>query len=266
MAEGAALRGQARRRTAPRPKHTLAVDRFMADKQKLNSLDRFRKQPGRLVLEAHGSCEVPAGCGGAVLRWRNPQTALPVTFYVYTPVPAKFLLDGAALPTARHDLAPGKHVVAFALENVNLAAGLLLFAAVHDPKVYRTLLPAEADEGPLTVVTAEDGTWKYTLDEPSADWGAPSFDDHSLASLVKVPTPQLAPGDPGAYLGRRCTELGAVCLGFPSVADPTPSSWWQRLLGSQQPTAATSIPGNIWIRKVIEVPACRVAVSTRKPS
>jgi hypothetical protein len=238
----------------------------MAKKQQLNSLDRFRKQPGRLVLEAHGSCEAPAGCGGVVLRWRNPQAALPITFYVYAPVAAKCLLDGAALQTARNDLAPGKHVLTFALENVNLAAGLLLCAAVHDPKLYRTLLPADMGEGPLKIVTAEDGTWKYTLDEPPGDWAALTLDDHAFPALNKVPTPPLGPRDPGAHLCQRCTKLGAVCLGLPPAGDPARASWWQRLLGDRPPTSATPIPGNIWIRKVFEVPAFRFADSTGAPS
>jgi hypothetical protein len=46
-------------------------------KKALNSLDRFRKHPGQLVLEEHGHCEVPAGCGGVVLRWRNPNPSPP---------------------------------------------------------------------------------------------------------------------------------------------------------------------------------------------
>jgi sulfatase modifying factor 1 len=28
------------------------------------------------VLEAHSHCEVPAGCGGVVLQWRNPSAGL----------------------------------------------------------------------------------------------------------------------------------------------------------------------------------------------
>lgn len=49
----------------------------MAEEPLLNSIDRFRKRPQRFVLEEHGHCEIPAGCGGVVLRWRNPQAAVP---------------------------------------------------------------------------------------------------------------------------------------------------------------------------------------------
>jgi hypothetical protein len=150
----------------------------MADQQRLNSLDRFRKRPGRLVLEEHGHCEVPAGCGGVVLRWRNPAAAVPVTVHLYTPVKATCWIDGAEPQTSRVDLAPGPHAVAFALEQVDLLADyLLLFAAVHDPKERRDQ-PADVSERPVKVLTAADGTWKFRLDPPPSDaWTAAAFDD-----------------------------------------------------------------------------------------
>src|SRR5712691_2450458 len=139
----------------------------------LNSLERFRKQPGRLVLEEHGHCEVPAGCGGVVLRWRNPFAALPVTIHLYTPVKAACFLDGAELPSGRPDLTPGPHVATIHLENVDLTAGLLMFAASHDPATYQKVLPAGVHERPVSVITAEDGTWKFSLDVPATEeWKA----------------------------------------------------------------------------------------------
>ena len=79
----------------------------MAEEPLLNSIDRFRKRPERIVLEEHGHCEIPAGCGGVVLRWRNPQTAVPVTIHLYTPAKIACFIDGAPLQTGRIDLAPG---------------------------------------------------------------------------------------------------------------------------------------------------------------
>ena len=51
-------------------------------KQRLNSLDRFRKQPGKLILEEHGSCEVPAGTvtpvgPASTLSTGNPSAPAP---------------------------------------------------------------------------------------------------------------------------------------------------------------------------------------------
>src|SRR6185369_4705197 len=98
---------------------------------KLNSLGRYGKGSSRLLLEEHGHCEVPAGCGGVVLRWRNPAAALPVVIHLDSPSELTWLLDGTAPPAARLDLTPGKHVVAFTLKNADLAGPLLMFAATH---------------------------------------------------------------------------------------------------------------------------------------
>src|SRR5262245_22835845 len=110
-------------------------------KQRLHSLDRFRKQPGRLVLEQFSHCEVPAGCGGVVLRWRNPNAALPVMVHLYAPVRVACHVDGSQLASARTDLAPGRHVVTFCIKDVDLSAGLLMFAATHDPKELQVSAP-----------------------------------------------------------------------------------------------------------------------------
>ena len=109
----------------------------MADEQRLNSVERFRKQPGRLVLEEHSHCEVPAGCGGVVLRWRNPNSPLPVTVSLYTPVRAACFIDGNPLQTGKAYLTPGPHALAVAVEGVDLSAGLIMFAATHDSKHYQ---------------------------------------------------------------------------------------------------------------------------------
>jgi hypothetical protein len=208
----------------------------MADPQRLNSLDRFRKRSGRLVLEQHDSCEVPAGCGGVILRWRNPHAALPITLYLYTPVPPHLLLDGAAPQTARVDLPPGKHVAGFALEDVDLSAGLLLFVASHDPTVGKLASPTELTEPALKIVSAGDGTWKYALDPPPDTWALPSFED-DWPALVAVRTPTLDRNARGAYQCRECVRLGAACLGLPA---PVPSP-----------------RGKVWIRKAFEIPAPR---------
>src|SRR5437763_2980929 len=101
----------------------------MSDEQQVNSLERFRKRSGRLVLEEHGHCEVPAGCGGVVLRWRNPLATIPLIVSLYTPVEAHCFLDETELRTGGIDLRPGTHVVATAIEPVDCSAGLIMFAA-----------------------------------------------------------------------------------------------------------------------------------------
>ena len=67
----------------------------------LNSLGRYGKSGSRLVLEEHGSCEVPAGCGGAVLRWRNPDSGLLFLLHAFGNNKGSILLDGVAPSSAR---------------------------------------------------------------------------------------------------------------------------------------------------------------------
>jgi hypothetical protein len=226
----------------------------MASGQDLNSLSRFRKQSGRLVLEEHSHCEVPAGCGGVVLRWRNPFAAVPLTIRLYTPVPAACFLDGAEVLTGRVDLAPGRHAMALALENADLSVGLLLFAAVHPGTTTERPAPGEVIETPVGVLTADDGTWKCTLDGPVSDeWKAPAFDDHAWVALKRRPTPRLATGAPGAYQCDECVRQGAVCLGLPKPGRAgVPASWWQRLLGRE--AAHPPATGRVWIRKIFDIP------------
>jgi hypothetical protein len=207
----------------------------MSDEQQLNSLDRFRKQSGRLVLEEHGHCEIPAGCGGVVLRWRNPHIALPFVIHLYTRAAGRCFLDGEEVRLGRRDIAIGRHILALAIEDVELSTGLLLFAASHDPKDYGRRKSSGAGEGPLNVLSAADGTWKCTLAEPPPEWTSLAFDDRDWLAMSKAPTPKLDRGEEGAYAIDCCARLDAACLDLPRGDHPT--------------------RGRVWVRKVFEVPA-----------
>jgi hypothetical protein len=227
----------------------------MADEPRLNSVERFRKQPGRFVLEVHSHCEVPAGCGGVVLRWRNPHAARPVTLCLYTAAQPTCLIDGTAPSSAQVDLVPGPHAVAIVLDQVDLRSGLLLFSATHEPKQEKGSPPSQLSEQPIRILSAGDGTWKFSLADPvDQGWISPTFDDRAWLALISAPVPQLTTKDPGYYQCRRCAALGATCLGIPALPVPKKSSsWLKRLRGrASPPDVPTS--GKIWIRKVFEVP------------
>ena len=212
----------------------------MSDEPRLNSLDRFRKHPGRLVLEAYSHCEVPAGCGGAVLRWRNPLEAVPLVIHLYTPVATPCFLDGAELQTGLINLTPGPHVVAVALAGVDLSAGLLMFAALHEPRSVKRKGSGPPVEQPVTVLSAGDGTWKFTLTAPADDgWKSAAFADSTWGTLVAVNIPQPEWKQYGALEHHGCTYRKAGGLGLPN-----PPKRGKR--------------GNVWVRKVFEVPAPRI--------
>lgn len=187
----------------------------MSDEKKLNSLERFRKQSARLVLEEHSHCEVPAGCGGVVLRWRNPAARVPVLIHLYTAGKESLFIDGVSIRATWLDLAPARHVLSVVIENVELSGGLLMMALVHEPE-QRSGRSGRAIEQPLKVVSATDGSWRSTLDVPAnEEWMSLSFDDRSWPALVSMPVPQLEEYSRGWYACRRCQEQGAECLGLP---------------------------------------------------
>jgi hypothetical protein len=196
-------------------------------KQPLNSLARFRKASARLVLEEQGNCEVPAGCGGVVLRWRNPLANVPVLISLYTPVPADFWLDAAPTTLARVDLAPGRHVIALALAEVDLSAGLLMMASV----------PEFTQEQGVKVLTGGD-TWKYTLDLPTEDWTTLAFNDQVWPVLQVVPTPNLDWSEFRAHACHHCTRLGAACLGLPPSTPQARRKVWIRKIFEVSPLAS----------------------------
>jgi hypothetical protein len=232
----------------------------MADEQQINSVSRFRKRSGRLVLEEYSHCEVPAGCGGVVLRWRNPQAGRLVTIYLYTPKEAACFLDGTKLETGRVDLTPGPHGLAVFLKDFKPSAGLIMFAAVHDPMGSPEDQASGVTEYALKVLSADDGTWKFTLEPPATgDWTTAAFDDRAWPALVKVPTPRSDPTDFSLFQCRQCAELGAACLGLPPAPGASgtekPQSWWRKLLGRQRNWQGVPTVAGIWIRKVFQVPA-----------
>lgn len=105
----------------------------MAERElKLNSLGRYGKGTSRLVLEEHGHCEVPAGCGGAVLRWRNPNSGLLFLLHAFGNDNGRILLDGAPPSSARPLVPFGEHVLSLAVTELVPGAVVPGFAAIDD--------------------------------------------------------------------------------------------------------------------------------------
>lgn len=129
---------------------------------KLNSIDRYTKSSPRFLLEEHSHCEVPAGCGGAVLRWRDPRHEVPVLMKIAV-LGGKsqgVLVDGTPPRTSRDLYPPGRHEVMIDLAAADDATAQLLFLA----------RAGDAEEAPLLAVTGA-GTWQWTdLDDSAAAW------------------------------------------------------------------------------------------------
>lgn len=193
---------------------------------KLNSLSRFSKSSPRLVLEEYSHCEVPAGCGGVVLRWRKPDE--PLTAWVNQSTSGKresFALDGTAIRgLPRLNIFWGYHVFAMSFEEVNLSSGFLLFSASLDKQFVRILQP----EGETKILSKPDGKWKYTLTNPaSGDWQSLDFDDTHWSPMVAKRLPDKSShGYDMNEFHQRTRDLGAEDLGV--VEDSGASTVWVR--------------------------------------
>lgn len=82
---------------------------------RLNTLHRFAKRSPRLTLREYSHCEVPAGCGGVVLRWVEGSGGIAVR--IRLPATRSLVdawLDGVPLETTEAEVVPGElHLLAF---------------------------------------------------------------------------------------------------------------------------------------------------------
>ena len=160
----------------------------MSDRDlKLNGLSRYAKQSPHLVLEEYGHCEVPAGCGGVVLRWRNPDQPIPIVVRFFS---SNGKLDYQGFDgddthfRSKRLVSYGAHALTLILRDVDPKFAMVLLAAKLDEQYTRILQP----QGDTTILSLPDGTWKYTLVAPEGDaWQLPDFDDRDWLPMVEKP-------------------------------------------------------------------------------
>jgi hypothetical protein len=186
----------------------------------LNSLSRYSKESPGLVLEEHGHCEVPAGCGGVVLRWTNPHRAMPMEFWTHTTGEARFYIDGVQPQSARPMVSYGEHVLSFRIEHAEINSGVLIFAGLYDEdKMTHTGLSRKSGRK-VYVLSADDGTWKWTASEPQDDaWMTPGFDDSLWNAMTRHEFPEADKEDRNRYRLSKLVEFGACGLTVQQGAD-----------------------------------------------
>ena len=190
----------------------IGVRREIVDRLQLNSLERFTKHSERLLLEQYGSCEVPAGCGGAVLRWRNPQDGLPMIFSAVINANGKVWIDGRPLVGSCLIVPPGDHVLAAHFTKVKSKTRPLVFTALDNSAAKHF-----ADREYL-LKSAADGTWLATTSQPAEDWMMWNYDDSDWNALEEVDgfdLESLASNWKWRY--ERKVEDGAVPLAVPAA-------------------------------------------------
>ncbi len=184
------------------------------DELRLNSLDRFTKQSPRFLLEEHSHCEVPAGCGGVVLRWVNPAAGLPVTLDVFHRAPATLAVDDTVVTTTHLLLSPGRHVLSLQFADTPGDGGAL-FALVGR----RRLARAEGIPDDTVVLrSVADRSWLCLATAPAAGWTTdPGFDDRDWLPMVEGHVEEPAERTERAWAFRRAVPYGhAGPLGAPS--------------------------------------------------
>ncbi len=227
----------------------------MADETRLNSLDRFRKVSERLILEEHGHCEIPAGCGGVVLRWQNPRITRMYMVHAYAPGTATFRIDGVEWSGRMLDLAVGPHAVTVHVTQMGISSGLAMFAGVPQFSGPTRVKPDAVND---IIRSKGDGTWKATVLEPEGEnWRTPGFDDSAWVPLVTLPTSKQKLGDKNwSYELEQCLENKAELLGMASLPRPAePKKGLAARLGLvRTPGASKPATGQVWIRHEFTIP------------
>ena len=131
------------------------------DDLRINTLHRFAKHSPKLVLHEYSHCEVPAGCGGVVLRWIDPREGFPASFRLEAPAAGGALwVDGKPLASSQSLLRPGHRAFALHIKR-------------REPLAQPFSVSIEFDPGPIVPIA--DAVCSLTL--PPEGWTAPSFDD-----------------------------------------------------------------------------------------
>jgi hypothetical protein len=144
------------------------------DDLRINTLHALSKRSPRVVLEEHSHCEVPAGCGGVVLRWRDPAEGAPMVLSVACAGSVDARLDDRLIPTGFLTVPPGRHVLILEIRGAPAPSPLCVALAPQndrDRPLYRSAVgpaweaqPLDGD-GPFTAL--RDGT---DLPRPANAW------------------------------------------------------------------------------------------------
>lgn len=169
------------------------------DELEINTLHRFAKHSPGLILEQHSACEVPAGCGGIVMRWVNPARQAYLLFTLVNAGKAHLYLDGREVHSAAFTVPVGPHVLALHLES----SASFILSAERDPEPQARLL----------FCSLADDSWRATDQTPPDNWNQPDFsaDWPALQECEATPEVQQRWGYP------RLTQTGARSLGRPGA-------------------------------------------------
>jgi len=195
----------------------------------LNSLSRYSKKSNRFILETQSHCEVPAGCGGVVLRWRDPKQGVPLTFRAYACGPYQIFLDGQPLSSVRPIISFGAHVISIVISEINPSQVVLLFTAKYEEKGAGKDYKARSVAEVLNFLSTPDGSWKYSFVEPQDNsWQQAGFDDSGWSAMPAREWASVGKQNvtPQSYQAQELLRMGARGLG---VAGNPPKVWIRKI-------------------------------------
>ncbi len=180
---------------------------------RLNSLDRFTKTSPRFVLEEHSHCEVPAGCGGVVLRWVDPAAKVPVLLDFFHAMPATLAIDGVTPMSSFLLLAPGRHVLSLEFPE-SVVDDTALLVLVGRLRLASRSCPVDQ----VIVRSVADRSWVFTAAPSPPGWATdPRLKLRNWKRLVQQPIVAPAEYSQGWYAYQRATRNGGgEPLGVPS--------------------------------------------------
>jgi hypothetical protein len=149
------------------------------DDLRINTLHRFAKHSPKLVLHEYSHCEVPAGCGGVVLRWIDPDQGRPVVVRVFG-AKGEVWLEGAPLTSSLALLRTGVRVVAVHFERDQPGPRPFTVSLYHDRSLQEDL------------ISGGTPTWRCTTAEPRTGWEQPGFDDRGWTEPTPAPDAVIA--------------------------------------------------------------------------
>lgn len=193
----------------------------MAKKRDLvvNDLSRYEKSSERLVLEDYSSCEVPAGCGGGILRWIDPREALPLKLRLWIAGDAEVFFDGAPVRSSRIQARPGAHVLALALRLKGDAPAQLALSLLYSDETERRI-PFEPKRDRsigrrIEILSGAGAVIVGTPRDPGGDaWKLPGFDDSGWPALEPAAAPK---EDSAGWHFQEVLRTGARAVGLPGA-------------------------------------------------
>jgi hypothetical protein len=215
------------------------VSRSSLDEEdlRLNTLHRFAKHSPRLTLQEYSHCEVPAGCGGAVLRWVDPRRGIPVRVRVIVLGEAETWLDGKQLPGGYTRIESGAHVIALHVTKLGRAAWEHNASSV--PRPVPLIVSVFADGGPNQggggiaddlLERARRVERRWTSVKPAPEFAATGFDDRTWRVLGPAAEDLLEPLP--AHTRRTLERMrrdGTSMFTLGDPAEPTLEEAWVRI-------------------------------------